>query len=267
MRHPIVVAWLAMASCSSPAPRTTSTVAPRPDVPGIRQLPSAPADALELGVRVFRWRCTVTDRGGVEDDAVHVPAGRPVRVVFASVERATALDVAVDDDGPPVHVAPGQSVPIVIQIDQPGTYQWRCPTQLPPRPPATNRISVIAHAAADYAAYEATHREQAEPTTPAGKIALAKRVYRLKSCMGCHTVDGTTRIGPSWAGIWGTTVTLADGTTRVVDAAYIRASILTPQAFARPGYPPAMPSFTGQLRPAEIDALIAYIESLASSPP
>ena len=55
---------------------------------------------------------------------------------------------------------------------------------------------------------------------------------------------------------------LADGITLRFDAEYVRDSLAHPQAKARPGYPPSMPSFDGLLREQEIDALIAFIESL-----
>jgi cytochrome c oxidase subunit 2 len=60
--------------------------------------------------------------------------------------------------------------------------------------------------------------------------------------------------------------TLTDGTQRLVDAAYVRASILSPQAFARPGFPPTMPSFEGVLREHEIESITAFIASLAAKP-
>jgi cytochrome c oxidase subunit 2 len=47
-----------------------------------------------------------------------------------------------------------------------------------------------------------------------------------------------------------------------MDENYIRESIEYPQAKARPGYPPSMPSFLGQLKEKEVQGLIAYIKSL-----
>ena len=43
---------------------------------------------------------------------------------------------------------------------------------------------------------------------------------------------------------------------------YIRESVIYPQAKSRPGYPPSMPSFEGQLKENEILGIIAYIKSL-----
>lgn len=66
----------------------------------------------------------------------------------------------------------------------------------------------------------------------------------------------------SWRGIWGTTVTASDGTTRTVDERFVEESLLAPTAFLLQGYPPSMPSFDGQLQPREIAALTAFIKSL-----
>ena len=47
-----------------------------------------------------------------------------------------------------------------------------------------------------------------------------------------------------------------------MDENYIRESLMYPQAKARPGFPPSMPSFDGQLKEKEIEGLIAFIKSL-----
>ena len=96
----------------------------------------------------------------------------------------------------------------------------------------------------------------------ADAAALGRKLYNIKGCVNCHTLDGTRRLGPSWLGSWGTEVQVADGSTRQVDASYIRESIRNPQAFARSGFPPAMPSFDRYLTPNEIEALVAFIEQL-----
>jgi cytochrome c553 len=93
-------------------------------------------------------------------------------------------------------------------------------------------------------------------------IALGKRLFETKGCVGCHTTDGTPRVGPSLAHDFGTRIALADGSSVVVDEAYIRESLLSPQAKARPGFPPSMPSFAGLLDDRQIRSLTEYIASL-----
>ena len=93
--------------------------------------------------------------------------------------------------------------------------------------------------------------------------ALGKTLYIKKGCTACHTVDGSPRVGPSWKQPdWGKTIELASGGSVTMDESYLRESILSPQAKARPGYPTVMPSFDGQLRDDELAGLIAYIKSL-----
>jgi cytochrome c oxidase subunit II len=112
----------------------------------------------------------------------------------------------------------------------------------PPPPPAT------------------TEAPRPEPARDA--IADGRAVYEHLGCNACHTIDGTARVGPSWKGIWGTEVGLADGRTSVVDAAYVRRSVLTPQADVVQGFPPVMPTFAGNITDAQIAGVVAFIQSL-----
>ena len=97
-------------------------------------------------------------------------------------------------------------------------------------------------------------------------VELGRGLYETKGCIACHTIDGSTRIGPTFKGSWGSDVTLAGGVTLRFDAAYVRESLAHPLAQARPGYPPSMPSYDGLLSEREIDALIAFLESLRQPP-
>ena len=117
----------------------------------------------------------------------------------------------------------------------------------------------------------ASRRENARPTAvarpekrPRSLLELGAHLYESKGCVACHTIDGSPRVGPSFKGSWGTQVTLGDGVTLIFDEAYVRESLTYPQAKARPGYPPSMPSYDGLLTPKEADALIAFMRSLAS---
>jgi cytochrome c oxidase subunit 2 len=56
-------------------------------------------------------------------------------------------------------------------------------------------------------------------------------------------------------------VELDDGTTVVADAAYLRRSVVDPQAQLVEGYTVFMP--TVDLNADEVDAIVAYIEELS----
>ncbi len=88
-------------------------------------------------------------------------------------------------------------------------------------------------------------------------------LYYTKTCSGCHSMDGSKKVGPTWKGIWGTTETVVtDGETRevTVDYAYIRRSIEKPHADVVEGYPKAMPELG--LTDEEIRAIASLIYNL-----
>ena len=86
--------------------------------------------------------------------------------------------------------------------------------------------------------------------------------YETKGCNSCHTLEGTNSKGHSWKGIWGKTETLNNGSKVLVDEAYVRESMMYPQAKIVNGFEPIMPSFQGLLKENQIKGLIAFIQSL-----
>lgn len=91
-----------------------------------------------------------------------------------------------------------------------------------------------------------------------------KRLYEQRGCMGCHSIDGSKRTGPSFEDAYGSGRPLTTGQEVVADENYIRESILNPQAKIVAGYPPVMPSFRGQLSDDDIDSIVAYLKTLSS---
>jgi cytochrome c oxidase subunit 2 len=125
--------------------------------------------------------------------------------------------------------------------------------------PLGRRAVVVVHEPGNYERYLSDKADEGNKLPPE---QLGKVLYEKKGCNACHTVDGSARVGPSWKGTFGKPVALADGSTVPMDENYIRESIDFPQAKSRPGFPPSMPSFQGQLKEVEMAGLIAYIKSL-----
>ncbi len=97
----------------------------------------------------------------------------------------------------------------------------------------------------------------------AGELAQkGKQLFNSEGCIGCHSVDGSSNVGPTMSGRFGSEVQLKSGETVVADADHIRDSIVNPQAKLAQGYPPVMPNRYGNLSDKELDALVAYIEFL-----
>jgi cytochrome c oxidase subunit 2 len=99
----------------------------------------------------------------------------------------------------------------------------------------------------------------------ANPLVAGEKLFAEKACNTCHVPDGKGR-APSLNGVYEAKVLLADGSTVTADDAYIRESILVPNAKIVAGFQPVMPSFQGQLTEEQILALTAYIKSLQSQP-
>ena len=97
----------------------------------------------------------------------------------------------------------------------------------------------------------------------AGKEGLA--VAKDQGCVACHTDDGRGGTGPTWKGLAGSTVTLANGKTVVADDDYLRTAIVDPRSQVVKGYSNFMPIFD-HLSKAEVADLIDYLHDLAPAP-
>jgi cytochrome c oxidase subunit 2 len=95
----------------------------------------------------------------------------------------------------------------------------------------------------------------------AGNAYAGQQIYQA-NCATCHSLDGSTGVGPTWQGLYGSQITLESGETVTADDAYIRESILQPNAKVHQGFPPAMPSFQGLLNDQQLSDVIAFIRTL-----
>ncbi|MGC8551451.1 MAG: c-type cytochrome [Phycisphaerae bacterium] len=106
---------------------------------------------------------------------------------------------------------------------------------------------------------------------PATLHALGAKLYFTMGCNGCHSVDGSPMLGPSWKNLAGYPQKLANGKSSVADYAFLRSMILNPGKFKLAGYPAGvMPStyraqLSGPKHPHEVqlNAIIWYINSLS----
>ena len=109
------------------------------------------------------------------------------------------------------------------------------------------------------------------PAQAASSIAVADmtpeqrgaEIFEAKACGVCHSVDGSPKVGPTLKGLWGKQEKLTDGSTVLVDAAYIASSIKEPNAQIVEGYPPAM-VLSSPVSDDEIALLTTYIKSLVN---
>jgi cytochrome c oxidase subunit 2 len=89
-----------------------------------------------------------------------------------------------------------------------------------------------------------------------------RELYTSKNCVTCHSIDGSPKVGPSFAKLWNRKEVLVDGSEVLVDENYLEESILYPAKKIVKGYGPLMPAYEGQLTQDEIKYLIAFIKTL-----
>ena len=103
------------------------------------------------------------------------------------------------------------------------------------------------------------------PTPSGGDAAKGKSLFASLGCASCHSIDGSSGVGPTLKGLFGTQVQLTNGKAVTADDAYLLESIEDPDAEIVKGFQPGIMS--GVIKPhqvAESDArdLIAYIKTL-----
>ena len=98
--------------------------------------------------------------------------------------------------------------------------------------------------------------------TAAPKDGDGRRLFFTQKCSVCHSLDGTALVGQSMKGLYGSTITHTDGSTAVVDDAYLREAILQPGTRVTRGFVPTMPVYEGKLNVATVDVIIAFIKTL-----
>jgi len=81
-------------------------------------------------------------------------------------------------------------------------------------------------------------------------------------CLGCHSTDGSVKVGPSFKGLFGRQVEFADGGKGTADDAYVRESITRPGAKIVKGFPNIMPGFEGKIAEEDLSAIAAFIKTL-----
>jgi cytochrome c oxidase subunit 2 len=81
-------------------------------------------------------------------------------------------------------------------------------------------------------------------------------------CGACHGANGQGGVGPAFAGKFGSTVELEDGSTVIADRDYLIESIKDPSAKLVDGFRLPMP--TNNLTDEQVSKIVTYIEALAT---
>jgi len=87
-----------------------------------------------------------------------------------------------------------------------------------------------------------------------------RELFEQKGCNACHSLDGSSGLGPTMKGVSGRTVELQDGGTRVADDAYLEEAIRKPSATVVKGFDPVMPA--EEHTTEEVRTLVTFLKTL-----
>jgi len=219
-------------------------------------LRTVPPGAMEVTATARMWSWEFSYAGGKKSPKLYVPVGKPVRVNLVATDVIhgfflPAFRVKRD-------VVPGMENFAWFVADKPGSYDLFC-SQYCGTGHSAMITTVEALPAAEYEAWLA----QGTEGSAAGKVD-GKKLAQEKGCLGCHSLDGSPGVGPSFKGIMGRSgIVLTKGVERTitVDDAYLRQSVLEPNADVVKGSPPIMPAFT-DLSKDELTALVEYLKGI-----
>lgn len=214
-----------------------------------------PKDAFEVQVTAQKWAWTFTyPNGTVSPGKLVVPQGRPVKLVMSSTDVIHSFFVPefrIKQD-----VVPGMYTTMWFEAKDVEETAVLC-TEYCGTGHSEMLATVQVLAAPAFDQWLEAGDDKNLPPAEKGKA-----LYGQWACGSCHPIDGTRGVGPSLKGLYGKSEDLTDGSSVKVDENYLRESILVSTAKVVKGFAPVMPAFQGQIKDAQVDALIAYIKAL-----
>jgi cytochrome c oxidase subunit II len=213
-----------------------------------------PEGAMEVHVVARQWMWKFQHPGGqMEIDRLHVPAGRPVKLLMTSQDVIHSLFIPAFRTK--ADVLPGRSNMNWFEATRPGRYRLFCTQYC-----GTGHSSMVGEVIVlEPAEFE---RWLAETTSGGNLASQGLKLFKHYGCNGCHRDDAQAR-APSLVNLYGSVVRLADESAVPADGDYLRESILRPAARIVAGWAPIMPVFEGVIPEEELNSLIAYIASLS----
>jgi cytochrome c oxidase subunit 2 len=213
-----------------------------------------PRGAMEIYIvgKQWMWKAQHMD-GAREINELHVPVGRPVKLIMGSEDVIHSF--FIPDFRVKADVVPGRLNTMWFTATKPGRYHLFCTQYC-----GTKHSAMIGWVTA---MEPAEYQTWLDGGSAGGSMAEnGARLFQDLVCSTCHLENGQGR-GPSLKGAYGKKVTLQDGQTVTIDDAYLRESILNPQAKIVAGFQPLMPTFQGLVTEEQLLQLIAYVKSIA----
>ena len=213
----------------------------------------APAESLQVYAVGKQWMWKFQHTGGQREiNELHVPVGRPIKVLVTSED--VLHDLYFPSFRTKIDAIPGRYQTLWFEATKPGRYHIFCAEYCGTKHSGMIGTVIVMEPQQyqDWLAGGGSEGTMAE---------RGAKLFNDLACNTCHLDSGQGR-GPSLKDIVGKPVELAGGQTAVVDEAYLRESILNSQAKIVKGFMPVMPLFKGMITEEQLMQVIAYVKSL-----
>jgi len=215
-----------------------------------------PANAMNIYVVGKQWMWKAEHPGGQHEiNALHVPMGRPVQLTMISQDVFHSF--SIPDFRVKREVIPGRYTTVWFEATTPGTYHIFCTQYC-----GTQHSGMIGEVTVlspdDY------QRWIQQSTSGMSLAQNGERLFASMGCNACHSGNAAAR-GPNLAGVYGSKLTLTNGSQVLVNDAYLRDAILSPSQHITAGYAPIMPTYQGQISEDGLIDLVEYIKNLQSN--
>jgi cytochrome c oxidase subunit II len=214
----------------------------------------APAESMQIYAVGKQWMWKFQHAGGQREiNELHVPVGRPIKVLVTSED--VLHDLYFPSFRTKIDAIPGRYQTMWFEATKPGRYHIFCAEYCGTKHSGMIGTVIVMEPQQyqDWLAGGGSEGTMAE---------RGAKLFNDLACNTCHLDSGQGR-GPSLKDIVGKPVELAGGQTAIVDEAYLRESILNSQAKIVKGFTPLMPTFQGLVSEEGLAALIEHIKSLS----
>jgi len=216
----------------------------------------SPANTIDIYVVGKQWMWKIQHpEGKREINELHIPIGQPVQLTMASEDVIHSFYIPAFRTKK--DVVPGRYTTLWFEANKLGEYHLFCAEYC-----GTQHSTMIGKVTVmEPDAYQNWLSGGIGGET---MVQAGERQFQQLGCHTCHKEVSGGR-GPSLVGVYGKPVQLDNGGTVTADEAYVRESILNPQAKIVHGFKPIMPTFQGQINEETLIQILTYIQSLGEA--
>jgi cytochrome c oxidase subunit 2 len=222
----------------------------------------APPNAYEIRVEAWKWAWRYTYPNGTQSTDLYVPVDRPVKLRMSSQDVIHSFFVPafrVKQD-----VLPNRYSQVWFEATRTGNFDVFCTEYCgTAHSDMMSTVKVVSQEEFDEWLESGGGATDDMPLPELGEL-----LYKQQGCQTCHSVDGSSKVGPTWKGLYGKTGhEMADGSTVTADENYLREAILEPGAKITAGYQNVMPASYTSLSERELSALIEFMKQHSDKQP